>query len=70
MAFLHFVCDSFKYKKKYDDSSKKMSPDIDSLIMYDEKRLHDTFRSIIIESISFKDMLIVLENFRSLVKMS
>lgn len=70
MAFLHSVSNAFEYEEKDDDSSNKMSPDIDSLIVNMEKRLDDALWTVIVQSISLEDMLIILENFRGLVEMS
>ena len=70
MTLLHFISDAFEYEEKYNDSADKMSPYIDSFIMYDEKRLDNVFGCIIVESISLQNMLVVLENFRSLVEMA
>lgn len=53
MTFLHLISDSLKNKEENNDSTDKMGPNVDSLVVCDKERLEDTLWIVMIEAISF-----------------
>ena len=70
MAFLHLIGYSLKDEKKDDDCSDEMSPNVDSLIMRYKQWLKNTFRIIMVQPISFENMLIIFKDLGGFVKVA
>lgn len=70
MRLFHFVGYGFKDEKEYDDESNKMSPYVDGLVVYHEKRLNGCLGRFKPYPISFVYMLIIFGKIRCFLESS
>ena len=68
MGFLQLIVDALKNEENANEGPDEMAPDVVSLVVDHEQTFQDFFRSGIVQSISFEDVLIVLFIVRDLLE--